>query len=155
MPLYEARGLRARNSNYKPLTKEQKREAHAALFGVPSRASSMNTLDLTNEDAERMRALLAQHDASHRNESKEFDLNNPPKQPYTHQPFPTTVYHHAKRLNRKAKNAQELAEALAHGWQQKPYPAVAPKASAAASAAVDEDDEPKPAAPPKAKRAAK
>jgi hypothetical protein len=161
MPIYEARGFRTRG-NSRIFTKEQKLDAHAALFGISNPTMTTTSNGLTSSEIERMRELVLMHDVSNRNESKEFDLNDPPKKQYLHQPFPTTVYHHAKGKNRLAHNEEELAEALAHGWQRKPFvPPVAPPV--AESFADDDDDEgtstPPPAAraaaAPKTKRAAK
>lgn len=151
MPLYEARGFRTRG-NSRIFTKEQKLEAHAALLGISTQPMTTTSNGLTASEIERMRELVLQHDVSNRNESKEFDLNDPPKKQYIHQAFPTTVYHHAKGLNRLANNAEELAEALAHGWQRKPFVPVP------AAASFDLDDDARSAPPPvapKAKRAAK
>jgi hypothetical protein len=91
MPLNEAYGFHRSN-----LTKEQRRAAEAAVYGQP--VPNMPTTPLSDEDIERFRTLVAQHDA--RGTVKEFDLNNPPQVPYTYQPFPTTVYHHATKRNK-------------------------------------------------------
>jgi hypothetical protein len=124
MPLNEARGFAPRRSaGYKPLNKQQKHEAHAAILGLAPPQPTMQTPQLTTNEVESMRALVAQHDASYRSETKEFDLNNPPKQPYTHQEFPRLVYHHMRRMHRVAQNAGELAAALEAGWSKEPFAA--------------------------------
>lgn len=120
MPLNEAQGFRLRGRNN--LTKQQKRDAELALYGL-SEAPSMSTQSLSSDEIEKMRTLVLQHDASNKNENKEFDLNNPPRTQYIHQPWPVTVYHHTKRANRIVANQAELAEALKAGWQKEPYPA--------------------------------
>ena len=117
MPLNEAYGFYRSN-----LTKEQKRQAEAAVYGqsVPT----MPTTPLSDEDIERFRTLVAQHDA--RGTIKEFDLNNPPQVPYTYQPFPTTVYHHATKRNKVVPDQEALEKALAEGWKHEPIPSEPP-----------------------------
>jgi hypothetical protein len=117
MPLNEAYGFHRSN-----LTKEQKRQAEAAVYGQP--VPNMPTTPLSDEDIERFRTLVAQHDA--RGTVKEFDLNNPPQVPYTYQPFPTTVYHHATKRNKIVPDQEALDAALAEGWKHEPIPSEPP-----------------------------
>lgn len=72
---------------YRPsnLTKEQRQEQLAALYGVTMAP------ELSHEEIERMRQIVQQHD-SQRKPFQVFDLNNPPKQPYHFQKFPMMVY---------------------------------------------------------------
>lgn len=126
MPLYEAAGFRTRgkSSNYKPLTKAQKHEALCALFGpIDPPMTSQITPQISAEDIERMRTLVAQADSANKNENREFDLNNPPKKQYIHQAWPCAVYHHKTQRVKPAKNEAELAEALKHGWVKESFTA--------------------------------
>ncbi len=117
MPLNEASGFHRSN-----LTKEQKRAAEAAIFGQP--VPSMQPNALTQEEIERMRTLVAQHDSQ--GTIKEFDLNNPPQLHYTFQPLPTTVYHHATGRNKVVATQEAFEEALAAGWSHTPVPSDPP-----------------------------
>ena len=83
----------------------------------------MSDQQFSHEEIERMRAILAQHDQTNKTGIQEFDLNNPPKVPYTHQEFPKVVYHHAKQQMRKAQNPEDLEAAIAAGWSREPFPA--------------------------------
>lgn len=76
----------------------------------------MDTSRFSAEEIEKMREFVFEHDRSNRAENREFDLNNPPKKPYIHQPWPLTVYNHAKRTNKIVKNAEELAVAMKAGF---------------------------------------
>ncbi len=122
MPLNEARGFARSN-----LTKEQKQQAEAAIFGLPDPVMSTPT-QLTADEIERMRAIVAQHD--NQGKVQEFDLNNPPKQAYAYQEFPRVMYHHASGRTRLAKNAAEVTAAEEAGWTKDPHP-VAPAAEPA------------------------
>jgi hypothetical protein len=114
MPLNEARGFNTR----KQLTAEQRYEAHAQILGLDTRNTMEQELNLTPEQIEGMRSFLARHDA--RNRGKEFDLNNPPKEPYRHQEYPTLVYNHRKRTHKLVHNDKELKTALDAGWRKDP-----------------------------------
>lgn len=93
-------------------------------------AETSMTPELTAEEVERMRTIVAQADQKNRAETKEFDLNKPPQKPYTHQEFPRIVYHHSRRVHKAVANEAELAEALKDGWKKEPYPNEAPEAAA-------------------------
>lgn len=67
---------------------------------------------LTPAEIERMREILAQHDAQG---EQEFDLNKPKVEPYRHQEFPRIVYHPTKGTHRKVHNQAELDKALSAG----------------------------------------
>ena len=79
MPINEFVNLRRSN-----LTKEQRREAEAAIYGL-STNEMIN--QISPEEIERMRAIIAQHDQTNKGGIKEFDLNDPPKQPYVTRNF--------------------------------------------------------------------
>jgi len=117
MPLNEAHSFHRSN-----LTKEQQRAAESAVYGqsVPT----MTHNQLTPEEIERMRTLVAQHDSQ--GAVKEFDLNNPVTPPYVYQPFPTTVYHHATGRNKVVPDQEALDKALAEGWKHTPTAASDP-----------------------------
>lgn len=116
MPINEASGLRRSN-----LTKEQRREAEAAIYGLKP-IDPMQYAELTAQEIERMRAIVAQHDRS-TGKSEEFDLNNPRTAPYRYQKFPKMIYHHAKRDNRIVRSEDELQGFYELGWTDQPYPA--------------------------------
>jgi hypothetical protein len=112
------------------LTKEQKREAEAAIYGLSTKDMQDQ---FTQEDIERMRAILAQHDGqAQRQGIREFDLNNPPKEPYKYQEFPKLVYHHEARTHKVVRSKAEEKAALDAGWLNEPFPSEPP---------VDELDE--------------
>ena len=113
MPINEASGFHRSG-----LTKQQKREAEAAIYGLQEKPLPDNQ-QFTLEDIERMRTLVAQHDNA--GKIKEFDLNNPPKVPYTHQEYPRVMYHHESRRMKLAHNQTDVAEAEARGWSKEPW----------------------------------
>jgi hypothetical protein len=118
MPLYEARGFRTRST----LTQKEQDDALAAIYGLPPQPtpSMQSNTQISHEDAERMRAILAQFDSNNKVGMQTIDLNNPPKVPYVHQAFGRTVYHHATGRNRAVHDPVELAAALEAGWDVKP-----------------------------------
>jgi hypothetical protein len=123
MPINEAAGIRRRSH----LTKEQKRQAEASIYGLQDSLTPMPNEQFSTEDIDRMRAILAQHDAQNRGGIKEFDLNKPPKEPYTFQEFPKLVYDHTARKHQTVRNAHEEKAALTAGWRNEPYPAELPE----------------------------
>ena len=127
MPINESVNLRRSN-----LTKEQRREQEAAIYGL----STKQMIDqLSPEEIERMRAIVAQHDQTNKGGIKEFDLNDPPKVPYRYQEYPKVVYDHEGRRNFIVRNREDEKEALDSGLRLDPYPAealeVGPEAEAA------------------------
>ena len=143
----EAAGLlAARHTN--SLTQEQKREQEAAIYGLSSnqKRPMLDISQLTQEDIAQLRSLLNAGGDEAQGQVKEFDLNNPPKQPYVYQPFPRVVYHHAKGTHRKVHSQAEFEAALEAGWSKTPAPpaVVADVADedASASNAAPEFDEP-------------
>lgn len=127
MPFNPAGGYRRSN-----LTKEQKREAEAAIYGLSTKDMEQQ---FSQEDIERMRAILAQHDSqAQRQGIREFDLNSPPKEPYKYQEFPKLVYDHDARTHRVVRNKAEEKAALEAGWLNEPFPAEAPAEE------LDDDD---------------
>lgn len=77
----------------------------------------------TPEQLQMMRDILAQNEGTNHVGMKEFDLNNPPKQPYFYQELPRMVYHHSKRKTQIAHHEADLAAALEAGWTKEPFPA--------------------------------
>src|ERR1017187_2668279 len=107
MPVYEAAARRS------GLTKQQKREQEAAIYGLaPNNMQEQFSL----EDIERMRAVLTQHDGQKTKGIRELDLNNPAKEPYTHQPYPAILYDHETRKHIVVKNRREEEDALEGGY---------------------------------------
>jgi hypothetical protein len=133
MPLNESSGPQRSN-----LTKEQKGQAMAAIFGLQERPMAVE--GLTAQDIEKMRTLVAQHDSGQK--MQEFDLNNPPRAQYVHKEFPKMVYHHESRKHQVVKSAEHLELAIEAGYQTEPFVAEAEpvqldSASAREAAAVD------------------
>ncbi len=77
---------------------------------------------LTPEEVEKMRSLVAEHDATNGKAVNEFDLNNPPKKPYRHQEFPKMVYNHSARQHKIVKNTAEHEAHLEQDWVNEPFP---------------------------------
>lgn len=73
-------------------------------------------IDLTPQDAERLRQILDAYQAKNPPSIKEFDLAKPPTKPYRHQEYPKVMYHHATGRYKDANNAQEEATAIEAGW---------------------------------------
>lgn len=136
MPLNESVG-----SLYSNLTEQQQREAEQALYGL-DKGPTMSP-EPTHEEYERMRQILAQHDAkTAQNSMKEFDLNKPPSKPYIYQEFPFLMYHHQTKKTRPARNNGEREQMLVEGWSMDPFPAegVEIPLTAAEHAEADEID---------------
>jgi hypothetical protein len=104
------------------MTKQEKLQAEAAIYGLNRNNMPPQEPQLSYDEIERMRAILQAHDKQNQGGTKEFDLNNPPKVPYTHQPFPQLVYHNAKREHKVVNNPAELKAALDSGeWNTEFY----------------------------------
>lgn len=137
MPLNESAG-----SLYSNLTEQQQREAEQALYGL-DKGPTMSPDPLRNDEIERMRQIIAQHDAkTAQNSMKEFDLNKPPSTPYVYQEFPFLMYHHQTKKTRPARNHDERERMVAEGWSMDPFPAegVEIPLTAAEHAEADEID---------------
>lgn len=125
---------RYRRSN---LTKQQQQEQLAAVYGVP-----MAPEQLSAEEIQRMRQILATHDSEHK-PMQTVDLNNPPRTGYKFQKFPMIVYdlansragfdedrpsrngfgvdkfHVAAKIVSMTVNTEDqLSQALANGWSE-------------------------------------
>ncbi len=136
---------------YRPshLTRKQQDEQERVIRGV-----AMS--EFTQEDIEKMRRMVQDHDAKHKG-APIIDLNNPPKEPYKFQKFPMMVYNHAqsepardkqtqgknglelvhvpaKRVSKVVKNEHELELALKAGWSEQ-----APEFEAEADAPEEEE----------------
>jgi hypothetical protein len=103
-----------------------------------------NAPTFTEAEIEKMRLLVTEHDKS--KSVHVFDLNNPPRTTYVHQPFPKLVYDlddEGGRIHKKVHDAEEHEAALAQGWANEPKaPAEADEieldpASAAEAARID------------------
>lgn len=116
------------------MTREEKEQATAAIYGVPERSSMSNT-PLTNDEAERLRQILNAHDQQ--TAPREFDLNKPPVEPYKHQEFPRLVYHHGERIYVVVRSREELEDAERNGFQKDPYPSEAPEVELSAADAAE------------------
>jgi hypothetical protein len=74
-----------------------------------------------------MRLYVIEHDKKE-GAQKEFDLNNPPRNNYVHQPFPKLLYGlHADghQVYQKVADAEEHEAALDAGWANEPVAAAA------------------------------
>ena len=112
------------------LTAEQQRRAQAAVYGLPEPEPAQ---DLSAEDVQRLRMILARHDAQ-TSPVREFDLNKPPRSetlapgtpgangPYQYQPFPRMLYDHRLRSTTIVRSQPQMEQALADGWRLDPYP---------------------------------
>lgn len=97
----------------------------------------MTPHELSAEDIQRMRMIIAQHDAQQA-PMTEFDLNKPPRRhtlapgtpgadgPYQHQAFPRMLYDHENRAYKTARNQPEMEALLSMGYRLDPYPTDAP-----------------------------
>lgn len=73
-------------------------------------------------EIEKMRLFVSEHDKS-KGSNNTFDLNNPPRVPYSYQEFPRLVHHHGDRKHKAVYSAEEHKAALADGFQNEPFPA--------------------------------
>src|SRR5215472_14197564 len=109
MPINESVNLRRSN-----LSKEQRREQEAAIYGLSTKEM---TNQISPEEIERMRQIVAQHDQTNKQGIREFDLNDPPKLPYRYQEYPKVVYDHDGRRNFIVRNREDEKEALDSGFR--------------------------------------
>jgi len=158
MPINEASRYSNRGGE---LTELQKREAEAAIYGLPVLMPNMQP-ELSAEDIARMRQILAQHDSAQGAGLREFDLNRPPRAetlapgtpgangPYQWQAFPRMLYDHENRVYKTVRNQVEQDQLLEAGWRVDPYPAEPPAepefdaATRAEIAAIDTEARRKP-----------
>jgi hypothetical protein len=98
----------------------------------------------TELEIEKMRLYVTEHDKSRA--VNIFDLNAPPRTPYTHQEFPKLVYSldaANKPIMKPVEDAEAHAKAIAGGWFNTPQVAAEPEAieldaaSAAEASAFD------------------
>lgn len=71
----------------------------------------------TPAEIEKMRLVVADHD--NRTRPTTFDLNNPPRQAYSHQEFPQLVYGtdaDGKAISKRVMDADDRAAALKSNW---------------------------------------
>jgi hypothetical protein len=119
MPMYESSGIRRSN-----LTKQQRLEAEAALYGYPMTTDEKEK-PITREEIERLREIVNQHDREAG--IKEFDLNKPPVEPYTYKPFPKLLYNHKERTTKVAASQEEMDKLAKDGFVKEPFPPEQPK----------------------------
>jgi|HubBroStandDraft_1064217.scaffolds.fasta_scaffold00168_26 hypothetical protein len=118
MPLNEA-GRPARAN----LTRAQQREAELAIYGYTK--DPMSEQLLSESEVSTMRAILARHD-SKRKPIREFDLNKPPQEPYTHKEFPKAMHDHENRVVKNALDKKHQGELEAQGFQTEAFPSEPP-----------------------------
>jgi hypothetical protein len=100
-------------------TPRQKQEAEAACYGFRPEDLTMLDIKFSEEEIQNMRTLIAQHD---KQGIREFDLNNPPKKPYTHQEYPKMMYKHATGEHRVADTVEAEEAAVEAGWSTSSVP---------------------------------
>jgi hypothetical protein len=118
MPLNEAGPPRSN------LTRQQKHEAMAAIYGLQEipQMNNQGPQAFSAHEIERMRAIINHHDSKQK-AAVEFDLNNPPRTNYVHQPFPKLVYNldrDDKPVHKLVHDADEHEAAIAAGWENEP-----------------------------------
>lgn len=74
------------------------------------------TPQLTHQEIERLRQIVIDHDKKNFGGMKEFDLNNPPQEPYRYQEFPRLLYRHGTDKTKVVRDQEQLEAALADGW---------------------------------------
>ncbi len=87
-----------------------------------------NTTIFSQAEIEKMRLYVLEHDKHVA--ANVFDLNNPPRTNYTHQPWPKLMYSlddEGKRIHMKVENAEAQDAALAQGWTNEPQAAAPPE----------------------------
>ncbi len=105
------------------LTAQEQREAEAALYGLEvNNSMTPQPSTFSQDDIERMRAILRAHDAAAGGVVKEFDLNKPAPVPYRYREFPKLVYDHTKRTHKAVHDRAQEQAALEAGFQNEPYP---------------------------------
>jgi len=116
MPINESSGQLRSN-----LTREQRRQAEAAIYGVYM-PDQLSQHEITPDDIERMRALVAQHDRMAG--IREFDLNRPVVEPYSYRPFPKMLYNHQPKAGEPKTTVVDTEEQMekltAKGWKKEP-----------------------------------
>ncbi len=114
MPLNEAEGY-----SHSTLTENQQQEAMESLYGLER--DPMSPDPLSNDEIDRMRQIIAQHDAkTAQTAMKEFDLNKPSSGPYVYREFPFLLYDHQAGKTKAARNHEERQQMLADGWSESP-----------------------------------
>lgn len=93
------------------------------------------TPQLTAAEIERLREIVLAHDKKNLGGMKEFDLNNPPKEPYRYQEYPRCIYHHESGRSKTVPHEAALTQALSEGWRLEPAPTSEPEAQPQLSAA--------------------
>lgn len=114
MPLNEAAAPFRRRSG---LTKEQKRQQEAAIYGVTD-----SPMDLSQFTPEQLAQLKQALNADTPAKANEFDLNAPPKQPYSHQEYPRLMYHHETGRTQLAHSDADVEKAIEFGWSKDSQP---------------------------------
>lgn len=99
------------------MTPEQRRQAEAAILGLPADNGEPKTF--TPEQIEFMRTAVAQADSHIR--TREFDLNNPPRKPYRHLEYPKMLYHHADRVSKVVRSREQEDGMLELGYVHEPF----------------------------------
>lgn len=122
MPLNEAQSFHLVSN----LTQKQQREAMESLYGLTEERTTMAP-EMTYEERERLRQILAQHDAKDAAQANStFDLNKPPQAKYVYREFPFVMYNHATGKAKAARDHVERERLIAEGWSSDPIAPEAP-----------------------------
>jgi hypothetical protein len=122
------------------LTKKQRHDQLAAIYGIHPQQQEHDMQMLTAQDAEKMRELLLKYDQQNAGTQKEFDLNNPPHQQRTpYQEFPKIMYHHEYREYARAENVSEQRALEAEGFSTEPFSETEAEVELDASTAAEAD----------------
>lgn len=79
-------------------------------------------IDLTPQDAERLRQILDAYQAKNPERIKEFDLANPPTPPYRHKEYPLAMFNHDTGEEKTAKNRAEEVRLIGEGFGRESIP---------------------------------
>lgn len=86
----------------------------------------MNPQIFTDSEIEKMRLFVSEHDKK-ASPSNVFDLNNPPRVPYTHQEFPRLLYKlhgEGHQVHLRVADEAQLNDALSKDWSLAPVAAI-------------------------------
>lgn len=79
-------------------------------------------MSYSRSEIETMRHILARETNKHpQGPPREFDLNNPPKAPYSHQEYPKMVYHHKHQKTLTVNDEKEEHQANREGFKAKAF----------------------------------
>lgn len=116
MPINESSG-----TPRSKLTKAQKKQMEAAVYGLQEKGSMEHTTDVSPQDIEKMRQLVMDHDRA-TGRMVEFDLNKPPQESLQYRPFPRLLYNWETKKEKPVADQEQLDKALKEGWKKEAWP---------------------------------